>query len=263
MRNFIAVISILFCLSNCTQPEKPINIKNYYGDWVNDSLINHMYSSKSPYLSRRYVYNSLRLELNDSTILQYFDEAIVAYRVNVSSNNTIILATDRPGDSSELKIINDTTMILVNEPFSRKNITLRKFKYYTSDFKECFNENIFLHFIKNKYFRGKKDVISVQNQDQHFVIDFSSGCNVKGFFNFSNYGIFIGGMENTPGMDIIRFETADGIIQYFNYVIYSDSIKLYQFADKLNSSNNMISDSLSFGLVRGKLIYILANDRNK
>ncbi len=257
MKTVLLAIALLICFTHCSCSVKKLKGSDYYGIWVTDSLYNEIISSKSPYLSRHHIYNSIKLELNETSIIQGYDEALDNYKIWNESISSFDLKREDSLYGCALTIINDSTMELKKDPFSEKKVILRKLPNQTNEFQENINENIFLHCIKFKYFKGEKILIFHEELDRHANIDFPSGFKVNGFFPFSEYRLILGGEEDTPPMDIIEFEQMNGTKNYFKFLISDDSIKIYQLIDKINPINDKICDSLRSDLVSGILVYTI------
>ena len=257
MKQIILILILFNCTISFCFSFKPATIKSYFGIWVNDSLYYEMLLSNSPYRSRHFIYDQKSLEINDTSTLKYYNEALSYITEKFSEKSIYLRCIENKEYSIELKILNDSTISYL-DPSSNKNIILKKFHYFTCDYPKCEFEYPFIYYTKLKFFNGKFKLMIERNENLMFIA-FPSACNVNGFFDFVKYRLLIGGSENLPEMDIIEFIKIDGSSKFYNYLIEYDSVKIYQFA---SNKCKTISDTLNFDLQRGNKVCTLVKTKN-
>jgi hypothetical protein len=257
LTRLLVPILVMMVSATCAD-QRLIQIKKYYGVWLDDSEYKEMLNSRSPFASREFLYHQALLTLGDTCWIHGYSDAM-EYTPTMTTDSTIRLdCMGNPEYSFSLRILNDSTMICTTpNRFDTTKSIYRRFAF-SDDFPPCdVQADPFLYCISAKYFRGSKKVTPINNPGASFVIDFVTACKVQNFPKYTDYGIWAGGTEGSPKGDIIAFDSAGVVHGYFNFEISSDSIYLYNYAPPNSVSTTELCDSLDIDLVRGKLMYVL------
>ena len=248
---FISV-SFTSCSNN-----KPLDVKQFYGIWVNYSLYTEMKASHSLFGSQHFIYDRVTLTLNDTSWLNGYSDGLDFTIGGITKNTIGFRNIGESNDLFTLVVLNDSTLE-GQTPYGEEIMVFRKFNY-AKDFPKCDYDEPFEYYLKRRYFRETKRIIISDNPNKSNEVSFPTSCKVKGFLNYTGYDIILGGTEGSPNGDIVSFNSADTKTVYFNFIISSDSIYLYNITTLNDINSNKICDSLDIDLVQGKLMYILVH----